>query len=482
MLNPCYIPVSPYPTHVFSSMLRLTIQELQRNTLAPEAMIGMEVLSAMSAVAQVHYDYESATGSVRPVSLNTLVIADSGERKTSVHNLVAKPIYAFDEARMVQYKKELAEFDTQQHIWTTRNTGLHRQLRKLVENQKPTDEVEQAIVAHGNEKPIKPQLRRFIRQNLTERAFMESIEGDGEAITCMSDEGEILIKGGMFRFMGLMNKGWDGASMLTMDRSDGVSIVARNPRVAVSILVQHSVFKELIEGRGEQLRGSGHWARYLVGFPESTQGRRFTNKLNHDWVDLPIFHAKMKSILDEFAEQKKAGNNTRKVLQFSDDAKQRCLELVNRTEQLISPWGYFSDIKDAASKAVEVMGRIAALVHIFSDKEEKISLASLNSAVQIYDWHAGEFKRLFSSAPELSEAEQDAEAIIDFLVRDVWNSGANWIKKNDLRNYGPARSKLRLNDALELLMQRNVVWLAKDIRRTSIVNLVPSSFPFRLMH
>jgi len=28
----------------------------------------------------------------------------------------------------------------------------------------------------------------------------------------------------------------------------------------------------------------------------------------------------MKSILDEFAEQKKAGNNTRKVLQFSDDA------------------------------------------------------------------------------------------------------------------------------------------------------------------
>jgi len=88
---------------------------------------------------------------------------------------------------------------------------------------------------------------------------------------------------------------------------------------------------------------------------------------------------------------------------------------------LISPWGYFSDIKDAASKAVEVMGRIAALVHIFSDKEEKISLASLNSAVQIYDWHAGEFKRLFSSAPELSEAEQDAEAIIDFLVRDVWN-------------------------------------------------------------
>jgi len=130
----------------------------------------------------------------------------------------------------------------------------------------------------------------------------------------------------------------------------------------------------------------------------------------------------MKSILDEFAEQKKAGNNTRKsAANFSDDAKQRCLELVNRTEQLISPWGYFSDIKDAASKAVEVMGRIAALVHIFSDKEEKISLASLNSAVQIYDWHAGEFKRLFSSAPELSEAEQDAEAIIDFLVRDVWN-------------------------------------------------------------
>jgi hypothetical protein len=487
MLDPIYLPQYPtnqgsaaqYPTYAYPSEIRRTIEEVQRNTLAPEAMVAMEVLSALSTVGQLSYDYESPTGSVRPLSLFSLVIADSGERKTSVHQIIAKPIYSFDAERMKQYDQQVADYEVKHRIWVTKNTALHRQLRKLIESQEQTDELEQAIADVAEEKPKKPRLRNFIVQNVTERALIEAIEGDGEVITCMSDEGDVVIKGGIFRFMGLMNKAWDGATALVMKRSDGVNIVARNPRVSVSILMQSQVFKTLIEQRGEHLRGSGLLARCLVGFPESTQGRRYVNKLQNDWVFLPTLHSKMKVLLEEYAERQKTGNNERKLLQFSDEAKLRWLELVNKTEDLIHPWGGFNDIKDAASKAVEVMGRIAALLHIFSAKEGLISIEMLNSAVEIYDWHAGEFKRLFASEPEMPEPEKDAQLLYDFMLRDVWNVQCDWVRKNHLRTSSPVRSKIRLNEALDILVQRGVVWIGKTPSHTTIVNLIHAAFPYR---
>jgi len=477
MMNYYQYTALPYPIDALPSRIRFAVQEVLKNTQAPDALVAMEFLSAMSACAQPLYDYESPTGGVRPVSLNTLVIAGSGERKTSVHSIVAKPVYEFDESRMLQSETELKDYEARQQIWTTINNGYHRQLKKRAENQVSNDDLLQLILEHSNDKPVKPRLRRFIRQNLTSRAFMDAIEGDGEAITCMSDEGGIVTKGGIFGFQALMNKGWDGAAMLAMDRSDGVSIVARNPRVAVSLLVQPSAFKELNDDKGENLRGSGHWARYLIGWPESTQGTRYTNTLEHDWKFLPQFHVKMKQVLEEHAERKKLGNDERKVLKFTERAKVRCLELINKTEELIGPWAYFSDIKDAASKAVEVMGRIAALLHVFSGEEGDVSLETLDRAVELYNWHAEEFKRIFSTEAAVTPAMADAHTLENYLLRTVWNSGYTWVKKNQVRNCGPIRTKERLNEALDILTQRNAVWIGKGKNNVSFINLQPTYFP-----
>ncbi|WP_284077387.1 YfjI family protein [Herbaspirillum aquaticum] len=475
----------PYPIEAFPPQIRDAVEEVIKNSQAPDALVAMEFLSAMSACAQPVYDYLSPTGSKKPVSLNIMIIADSGERKTSVHTLVSKPLYEFEEFGTAQYQAELARYEAKLKVWETIDRGYLSQLRKQAENQAEqpgmeleadVDELLSLISRHHQLKPVKPRFRSYICQNTTERAFMDALEGDGEAITYMSDEGGILVKGGIFGFYERINKGWDGAAMLKMDRSNGVSIVARNPRVAVSALVQPSVFKDLNIKRGDGLRGSGHWARYLIGWPESTQGYRYTDTLEYEWLYLPEFHYKMKVLLAEDAERRKSSIANRRVLVFSAEAKSCLLELVNKTEDLIGPQGYYNDIKDAASKAVEIMSRLAALLHVFSGEEGEISLATLKCAVQLYNWHIREFKRIFAEQAVMTPAVKDAQVLEKYLWRAVWDKRYDDVPKNFVRTNGPLRTVERLDDAIEVLMRSGVIWIDKGRNNTTFINLNPDYF------
>ncbi|WP_256859520.1 DUF3987 domain-containing protein, partial [Burkholderia cenocepacia] len=45
------------------------------------------------------------------------------------------------------------------------------------------------------------------------------------------------------------------------------SIIARQPRITVNLMVQDAVLDVYQQDRGAVARGSGFWARYLVGAP-----------------------------------------------------------------------------------------------------------------------------------------------------------------------------------------------------------------------
>jgi hypothetical protein len=82
--------------------------------------------------------------------------------------------------------------------------------------------------------------------------------------------------------MGLLNMVWDAARLIPLDRASG-SIFARNASGTMSFMVQEEVLKEYLDRRGKVVRGSGHRARYLVGWPASTQGYRFMSFLDPVW-------------------------------------------------------------------------------------------------------------------------------------------------------------------------------------------------------
>lgn len=57
-----------------------------------DAMTVMALFHALSIACQGVIDVKKPTGPVRPVSLNTLIVAESGQRKTSINSVLLKAI------------------------------------------------------------------------------------------------------------------------------------------------------------------------------------------------------------------------------------------------------------------------------------------------------------------------------------------------------------------------------------------------------
>lgn len=170
---------SPYPLHEFHLIVKNAVEEVRQHVQAPEALVAMAFLASMSASAQGLYDVRIPTGQIRPISLDLLAVADSGDRKTATDNLVAAPLYAFDKARIEKHKAEIAEYEARLSIWRSVDVGLQRQVTRLTQEGKSIDAVRRQLFEHVAVKPVRPRLRCVMHQDATPRATMDALEGNG---------------------------------------------------------------------------------------------------------------------------------------------------------------------------------------------------------------------------------------------------------------------------------------------------------------
>ena len=458
-----------YPLNAFHYIVQAAAEEVCLHVKAPDALIGLAFITTLSVSCQGLIDVRLPTGQLRPVSLNTKCVADSGERKSATDGLVSAPMYLFDEMRTEKYQIDIKEYHIELRLWKAIGAGINRKLTKAIQNGDSVDDLRLEFAEHAAKEPLKPRLRRIMRQNATERAIMGALEGDGESIAFMSDEGEVILKGGAMNRTGLRNKGWDGARLLAFDRTDE-SIIARNPRVTIAFMVQQDVLRAFVDRHGDVTRGSGHWARYLVAWPASTQGMRFMPYTDPVWKHLPVFHARVTELLEEYGRRIDAGKVERTVVEFSEEAKMRWINMVNTTEEMLQPWGYLNDIKDFASKAMEIVGRVAALLHWFSKQEGKISIDTLERALEIVRWHLHEFKRIFSPQCAVPQVQLDMQALEHYLELNYWSKGFAVAPKNDVLKNGPVRPSQRFEAALEYLCALNRIYIGVDHKRKRYIN------------
>lgn len=470
--------ITPYPIAAFHLMIADAANEVIRNVQVPDAMVGMAMLTAMSVTCQGLVDAQLPTGLIRPVSLYLLVVANSGDRKTGVDNVVAAPIHALDEEWAKTYDAALATYKSQRIAWEAVTKGLSRKLAKAAQAGQSLAELNRELAEHMACEPTKPRRRRMVRQNITERAVMEAMAGEGESLGFLTDEGDVIFKGGAMRQLGRMNKSWDGARTIAIDRADDETIVAHEPRTTFGVMVQEAVLRDFLARHVEMLRGSGHLARYLVGAPPSMQGYRYVYTLDQYWNFLPAFHARMTELLQEYRQRIEAGAIQRQVLQFSDEAKFRWRDASNSLEETLRhPDGYFHDISDFASKGMEIAGRIAALLHYFTGQEGKISVDTLERALQILGWHLDEFKRVFSPLGKMPQEILDAQLLMDYLQAHFFNFGHFVIPKNLVLKNGPLRPVRRMQAALDILISQGRVYIGRDARKRYFLNCGPAPVP-----
>lgn len=470
--------VYSYPIDAFHSLVQNAAEEVCRHVQAPHALVGTAFLTTLSVSCQGLVDICLPTGQVRPVSLNVMAIAESGERKSGVDSLVAEPIYKYDQRRFEEYKSAKKQFELDHRVWKSVDIGLRRRLMKLAQNQEDIDDICRQLHEHGAKEPVKPRLRTIVRHNITERAILEALHGDGESIALMSDEGEVILKGGGMTRTGLLNKAWDGTQVLRMDRANGESLHAHNPRLTTAYMVHPLVIKKYCERNGEIARGSGHWARYLLASPVSTQGTRYMSYMEPQWQYLPKFHQRVTELLEEYGRSMHTGTCVRRTLEFSEEAKIKWIDAINSVEADLRPWGYLHDVKDFASKAIEITSRVAALFHWFSGQEGKISIDTFDRALKIVGWHLQEFKRIFSPQCTVSEAQIDANVLGRYLQTQLVQTGYMNIPKNHVLRNGPIRPKQRLEIALDLLVAHGQVCIQLDRKRRGFIMLNPNHFGY----
>lgn len=435
-------------------ILRAAVDEAENNIQAPRPLIFFGALAAIAVGVQGLCDVRKPIGQCVPISLMLLSIADSGERKSTAENLFFEPIRQFQKMRGTAYQSGLKEWESKLKIWETKNKVILKQITKLTQDGRFSEEAERRLIEHGFARPLKPKQFKMLYEDATSEALFLGLYQNLPSAGLVSSEGGGVLNGRALADLSKHNAIWSGDSV-TVDRKTSESYEVVGGRLTISIMSQGSAFSKYIKNAGEKSRGSGLWARFLVCWPKSTQGTRLIKNETVSWEHLDKFSVRLVEILELNTALLEASSPNRKTISFSPEASEVWLKAYNAIESGIKTGGRFYRMGDHASKLADNIARVAALLHCFEGFEGDVSLRTLKFSVDFCLWCSDEFYDLF-----LPEAQEKLDAVE--LRKWLWpllSRDGSWVSKNYIRQYGPnkMREKIRLNKALDELYSQGKI-------------------------
>lgn len=470
-MKDAYIRKQKFPIEAFPALIRDAIQEVESNIQAPIALIASSALGAMSLVCQEYVNVlRPNMTDPTPISLFLLVIAESGERKTSADKLFTRVIFDYEREQENIYQQKKMEYDAAMYLWNASKKAIHASIKKMSKGES-ADLLQQELITHASSEPIMPKKKKMIYVDATPEAIVRGLFEHGRSAGILSDEAGNIFKGRAASSLPLLNKIWEGATH-KVERRVSESFSIHNPRLTMSLMGQEKIVKKFIQRHGEESRDIGFLARTLICFPSSTQGSRQIENKTPSWEHLPKFQKRMADILNM-----ERIDGSSEAVKFSPEAAAFWIDTFNSVEADMQPGCYFAKIKDYASKYAENLARLAAVLHFFGGDVGDISLETIRGAEKICAWYADEFKQLFSPKPEIPIEELDGSELTRWLQHNVWDKGMNWIRKNEILKYGSnaLRNKERLGAALEYLEFQRRVDVSIE-RKVNYVNLNPNYF------
>jgi putative DNA primase/helicase len=269
------------------------------------------------------------------------------------------------------------------------------------------------------------------------------------------------------RNLGLLNVLWDGGE-LSIGRRTSDSFTLKGARLTVALQVQESVLRAFLEKTGGLARGSGFLARFLVAWPESTQGYRPFTEPPSTWPKLARFNKRIIEILNTQAPLNDQGGLTPVMLTFTPAAKQAWIDFHDAIEIELRSGGELYDVRDVASKTADNAARLAALFHVFAHGPcGAVDIDSFDGASRIAAWHLSESRRFFGELAlpvELANAARLDAWLIDYGKRER----THMVSRREAQRLGPIRENEALKHALRELEELGRARLMIDGRRKEI--------------
>jgi putative DNA primase/helicase len=467
---------APYPLDALPDKIQAAVKEVLGFTQAPVALVASSALATLSLAIQPHVDVKRAERLTGPVSSSLLIIADSGERKSTCDNFFTAALRDYEVAQAIAAQPEVQAYKAAMEAWEAKRSGIKDKIRKLAKNQESTEEMEQALRELHDEKPVKPRVPRLFYTDVTPEALARGLATDWPSAGVVSAEaGNVFGAHGMgkdsiMRNLALLNVLWDGGAV-TIDRVTAESFTLHGARLTVALQVQEATLRSFFDRSGGLARGTGFLSRFLVAWPESTQGFRPFTEPPENWPALAEFNRCIAAILDEPPPIDEKGALKPLLLPLTEDAKAAWVDFHDAIEGELASGGELYDVRDVASKSADNAARLAALFQVFANgTSEPIGAEVFESASRIAAWHLHEARRFFGELALPAELA-DAARLDRWLIEYCRRQGTYVVSRRDVqRHVTPVhlRQKAALDDALRELIGAGRLRVVSEGRRKEI--------------
>ena len=476
----------PYPIDALPPTILAAVEEVAAFVKAPIPMVASSALAALSLAIQAHADVKRLEKLHGPVGLFLLTIADSGERKSTCDGFFTKAIDDYEKAQAEAAKPILKDYKAAIAAWEAQRDGIISAIKhtgrtaKLVSG-KDIKTLRADLAEHQHDEPLPPRIPRLLYADATPEALAYGLAKQwpsggvvsAEAGTVFGSHG--MGKDSVMRNLALLNQLWDGKSLI-IDRRTSESFTMRGARLTVALQVQEPTLREFFSRSGALARGTGFLARFLVAWPESTQGMRQIDPDAPDgpatWPHLAAFHRRMAAILERPVPIDDDGALIPPMLTPTLEAQLAWVEYHNVIESALLSGGELYDVRDVASKSADNVARLAALFHVFSsnnsnNSSSNIQNVEIESATRIAAWHLNESRRFFGELA-LPVELADASRMDTWLTNHCRREKTHFVGKNHTRQHGPIRDGKRVYAALNELAALDRVRIRKDGKRFTI--------------
>lgn len=428
---------------------------LSEATETPDAMSVFAVLGSVSAVTAKRFAVSPKPGWAEPLNIYTLVALPPANNKSLVLNQCTTPLreWEIEQACLLEpeLKKQKSELRNQEKL-------IESMRAKAVRSKTPAER--EILFREINELESKlPQpklLPQLFANDATPEALAQNVYEQGGRFAIISDEGGItetlsgLYTGGSAN-VDLILKGIDGGDLRVRRKDRSFDL---QPYLTFMLIVQPRIVQRMGEQRA--FRGNGMLERFLYVLPTSKLGYRTLDTAPVPDAVRIAYGQAMRRLLEIPPLVNERGEEQPRILTLTPDAGSLFQELRNCVERELRPDGRLHGCLGWGGKLAGYALRLSGLLHVAQHGERinAISADTMERAAYLALLLIAHARAAFNLMG-VNLAMDDAKAVLDWIKA----CGKTYFRKTDCHRalHGRFTKGARLNDALKVLAERNIV-------------------------
>jgi len=317
---------------------------------APIPLVTSSALAALSLACQAHIDVKRAEKLQGPSGLFLLTIADSGERKSTCDGFFSSAISQYQEEQAEAMKPDIAQHEADMDAWEAERGGLLSAIKDSGKKGKPIDKLRDDLADLQRNKPEPPRVPRMLLGDETPENLAWSLARHWPSAGVVSSEAGTVFgahgmgKESVMRNLALLNVLWDGGTH-SVGRRTLESFTVKGARLTVALQVQEATLREFFSKSGALAIGTGFLARFLVAWPESTQGHRLFTDPPESWPALAKFNQRIAAILEQDVPIDEDGVLSPPILPLAAETKAAWVAFHDAIESELRSGGELYDVR-----------------------------------------------------------------------------------------------------------------------------------------